>query len=231
MRYSLFAPLVAALLLAAQHASAEVPEGVAGALQAALQKNVGHARDLLDQKDFKSVSQSAGNMHLLAELLKGRGDDGAWQAATANVVTATTNLQSAARDDDIAKCNAALAAIEKATAAAGGLNPTGKPKPLERAPAIRSVMLTLDAMQGDAKVALLTGNVQAARSQAFVLAELGKLVSSSRNTDQWSSLAGDFVSAAEAAANSKESDPKVVRQQFRNVAERCEACHEKNRTR
>jgi cytochrome c556 len=230
MRYSLFASLLAVLVFAKLIMAAEPTDVVPAALHAVLKKNVGYARNLLDQKDFKSVAQSAGNMHLVAELLKARSDDVAWQATTANVVAATNRLQSAARDEDAAKCQAALEAIEKATVATAGLQPNGKPQPLERAPAIRSVMLTLDAMQGDAKVAVLTGNVPAARSQAHVLAELGKLVSSSRKTDQWSSLAGDFVSAATAAADSTESDSKIVRQQFRAVAERCEACHEKNRT-
>jgi cytochrome c556 len=89
----------------------------------------------------------------------------------------------------------------------------------------------MDAVQGSAKVAVLTGNVEAAKKQARVLSELGKLVSNSRNADGWSSLAGEFVSAATAAADSTESDAKVVRQQLRTVAERCEACHEKSRTR
>jgi cytochrome c556 len=63
------------------------------------------------------------------------------------------------------------------------------------------------------------------------LAELARLVSNSRTTEQWSSLAGDFVGAATAAATSTETDAKIVRQQFRGVAEKCEACHEKSRAR
>ncbi len=232
MRHCFFATLLFAVsTVAISTVAAEPTDAIPVALQAALTKNISHARDLLDQKDFKSVVQSAGNMHLLAELLKARSDDAAWQTATTNVVAATNNVQSASRDEDAAKCKSALESLEKAASAAASLKPTGKPHALERAPAIRSLMLTLDAMQGDAKVAVLIGNVQAARKQAYVLAELGKLVSNSRNTDQWSSLADDFVSAATTAANSTESDSKVVRQQFRAVAERCEMCHDKNRTR
>src|SRR6478609_2355116 len=113
MRYHLFASLFAVLVFAKLIMAAEPTDVVPAALHAVLKKNVGHARDLLDQKDFKSVAQSAGNMHLLAELLKARSDDAAWQASTDNVVAATNGLQSAARDEDAAKCRAALAAIEK----------------------------------------------------------------------------------------------------------------------
>ncbi len=231
MRYGIFSLLCVALLFPAAAVSAESAEAIAAALNAALQKNIAHSREWLDQKDFKSVVQSAGALHLLADLLKARSDDPAWQAATTNLITVANIIQSAARDEDSAKCKSALDSLEKASSALTSLKPTGTLQPLERAPAIRPLMLTLDALQGDAKVAVLTGNVEAARKQAFVLAELGKLVSNSRNTDQWSSLAGDFVSAATTAANSTASDPKVVRQQFRAVAERCDACHEKNRTR
>ena len=65
----------------------------------------------------------------------------------------------------------------------------------------------------------------------YVLAELGKLVSNSRNTEQWSSLAGDFVRAATVVATCPENDAKTIRQHLRVIAESCEACHEKNRTR
>ena len=63
------------------------------------------------------------------------------------------------------------------------------------------------------------------------MAELSKLVSNSRTTEQWTSLAGDFATATNAAANSTDTDPKLVRQHFRAIAERCETCHENVRTR
>src|SRR5262245_61044836 len=188
MRYGIFSLLCVALLFQAAAFSAEPAEAIPAALNVALQKNIAHSREWLDQKDFKSVVQSAGALHLLAELLKARSDDSAWQAATTNLIAAANSIQTAARDEDISKCKSALDSLDKASAATTSLKPTGKPQPLERAPAIRPLMLILDALQGDVKVAMLTGNVEAARKQAFVLAELGKLVSNSRNTDQWSSL-------------------------------------------
>jgi hypothetical protein len=204
---------------------------VAAALHAALAKNIAHARDWLDQADYKSLVQSAGSLQLLAELIKARSDDETWQTAVGKVVSAAGEVQSAARDAESTKCKAALEALEKSSAAAAGLQPTGRPQALPRPPALRPLMLTMDAIQADAKIALLTGNVEAAKKQAHVLAELSRLVSNSRTTEQWSSLAGDFASAATAAATSTESDPKTVRQLMRTVSQRCEACHENSRTR
>jgi hypothetical protein len=92
-------------------------------------------------------------------------------------------------------------------------------------------MLAMDGVQADAKVALLTGNVVAAKKQAAVLAELSRLVSNSRNTEPWTSLAGDFAKACATAASSPASDAPSVRQHLRGIAERCEACHENVRQR
>src|SRR5437773_8434807 len=148
MRHDMFRRLLVVLaLFPAAAVAADSADAVSAALHAALAKNVGHAREWLDQKDFKSVAQSAGGLQLLADLLKARSDDAAWQAALGNVVTAASSIQSAARDEDAAKCRTALESLEKAVAAAATLQPTGKPQPLARAPAIRSLMLTMDAMQ------------------------------------------------------------------------------------
>lgn len=211
--------------------AADANEATTDALQAALARNIDHAREWRDQKDFKSVAQSAGGLQLLADLLKARGDGAAWQGALDHVHAAAGAVQTAARDEDAAKCKTAMESLQKAAQTAAAIKPTGKAQSISKTPPIRSLMLTLDALQGDAKVAVLTGDAAAAKKQAYVLAELGKLLSGARNTEQWSSLAGDFVSAATAAATSTDSDPKVVRQSLRVVAEKCEACHEKNRTR
>jgi hypothetical protein len=210
--------------------AAEPAEPAVAGMHAALAKNIGHAREWLDQDDYKSLAQSAGGLQLLAEVIKARSDDPAWQAALEKVIAAAGDVQAAARDADAMKCKATLEALEKAAMAAAALAPSGKRLNLPRPPALRPLMLTMDAIQADAKIALLTGNVEAAKKQAHVLAELSRLVSNSRNTERWSSLAGDFGSAATAAATSTESDPKAVRQLFRGISQRCEACHEKSRT-
>jgi hypothetical protein len=232
MRYGIIILGLLAVVGTASLSAAEPDPNLAGAaLHAVLAKNLVHAREWLEQSDYKSLAQSVGGMQLLAELIKARSDDAAWQAALGNVISAAGDVQTAARGEDAAKCKVALESLKKAASAAAMLKPTGQPQTLPRPPAIRSLMLTMDAIQADAKIAVLTGNVEAAKKQAYALAEVARLVSNSRNTPQWSSLAGDFANAATNAATSTETDPKAVRQLFRGVAQRCEVCHESSRTR
>jgi hypothetical protein len=199
---------------------------VAGALQAALATNITHAREWLDQKDYKSLAQSAGGLTLLGELLKAQGNSKVWDQAAEKLVAAAGDVSSAARQENAVECQAALDAMDKRLAAAGNLAPSGQPRPIEKPPAIRPLMLTMDALAADAKIALLTGNAEAAKKQAVVLSELGKLVSNSRSGEAWHKMAANFCEATDAAATTPESDPKAVRQLFRQIAERCEACHE-----
>jgi len=231
MKYGIHASFIAFFLCTTMSLAAEPTESVPVALHTALAKNIQHAREWLDQADYKSLAQSAGGLQLLAEMLKARSDDAAWQAATGKVVSAAGEVQAAARSDDSGKCKSALDSLEKAATTAAALKPTGKTQNLARVPPIRSLMLTMDATMADGKIALMTGNVDSAKKQAAVLAELARLVSNSRSTDNWSSLASDFVTATQAAAETSETSPPSVRQLFRGIAERCDGCHEKNRTR
>jgi hypothetical protein len=199
------------------------------ALKAALHRNTEHAARWLDERDYKSLAQSAGGLQLLAALLRAKSDDPAWQAAFSETIEKITALQSAARSEDDTQCKAALAALQKSLTIADKSSPTGKPLPAPKAPALRQLMLTMDGIQADAKVALLSGQSAAAKQQAQVLAELATLVATSKSTEQWSVLSADFVKACEAAAGSPETDTKTIRPLFRTIAERCEACHENAR--
>lgn len=230
MRYGIFLVLVVFVFVQLS-LTAEPGDPVAAGLNVSLAKNLLHANEYIEQKDAKSLGQTAGNVQLLAELQKSRSDDSQWQEVLGKLIAAASDVQAAAKTEDMGKCKAALGALEQAFAKTTARQPTGKPQAVAKPPAIRSLMLSLDAIFADAKVSLLAGNVDAAKKQAMVVAELGKLVSNQRATAEWSSLAGDFSTAATTAASSPETDPKLVRQHFRGVAERCEACHEKSRTR
>lgn len=206
--------------------AAELNTTVTSSLQATLAKNIGHARSWLDQADFKSLNQSAGGLQLLTALLKARSDDAAWQAALAKTEAAVTELQAAAKGEDAAKSRSALDGLEKSATAAALLQPSGQPLAAPRAPAIRPLMLVMDGIYADAKIALVSGNVETAKKQAAVLAELGGLVSNSRQTDEWRKFAAEYTQAATAAAATGETDPQAVRQLLRGISQRCEACHE-----
>src|SRR4051812_30326734 len=222
IKYAVHALFIEFLLCPTVSPAVEQAESVPAALQAALAKNIQHAREWLDQADYKSLAQSAGGLQLLAEMLKARSDDAAWQTATGRIVAAAGDMQAAARSDDAGKCKAALDGLEKAATAAATLKPTGQPQSLARVPPIRSLMLTMDAAMADGKIAVMTGSVDSAKKQAAVLAEFARLVSNSRSTENWSALAGDFVTATQAAANTPETNPQSVRQLYRGIAERCD---------
>jgi cytochrome c556 len=206
--------------------AAEPNETVTLSLHSTLAKNIGHARNWLDQADYKSLNQSAGGLQLLAELLKARSEDAAWQTALAKVEAAVAEVQAAAKGEDATQCRAALGSLEKSASEATALTPNGKQLSPPRVPAIRPLMLVMDGVYADAKIALVSGNVEAAKNQAVVLSELGGLVSNSRQADEWHKLAGEFTAAANAAAATKETDPQAVRQLLRGISQKCEACHE-----
>lgn len=211
--------------------AAETVDPVVQAVYVSLGRNLLHAREWLDQKDYKSLAQTTGNLQLLAELQKARSDDKLWQEALGNVLGAASAVQAAAKLEDDAKCKAALDATENAVAVSIAIRPSGKPQAIAKAPALRPLMLSMDAIFADTKVSLIGGNAEAAKKQARVVAELGKLLANLRSTPEWSSLVGDFFAAAMMAADSTDNDPKLVRQHLRGISERCDACHEKSRSR
>lgn len=231
LRAAALAAGIACLNFAHLALAAERAEAVVSSLQAALIKTVGHAREWHEQADFKSLSQSATELKLLAALLKSQSDDAAWQEAFGKVDSSAIELQTAARAEDAAKCAAALISLQNVVDASVALAPSGKPLPLPQPPGVRPLMLIMDGIQADAKKALLTGRADAAKKQAFVLAELGQLVSNSRQASSgqpaaWKKLSGEFIEAAQAVAASPETDSAAIRQLLRNVSQRCEACHE-----
>jgi cytochrome c556 len=230
MRDAIFS-FLAALIASVIPIAGAADDAVAGALEVTLARNAIHAREWLEQKDFKSLAQSAGGLQVLGELLMARSDDAQWQATAGKVVTAAREVQAAAGAPDLAKCAVALDAVDKAVTAAKAIRPSGKAESLTKPPGIRPLMLLMDGILADAKVSLITGQVETAKSESRVVAELGRLVSNSKTTSEWLALAGDFCAAANAAADSTESDPKAIRQLVRGIAERCETCHEKSRTR
>ena len=92
-------------------------------------------------------------------------------------------------------------------------------------------MLLMDGIRGDAKIDLLSGNVEDAKKGAYVLSELGRVVSNSgsggsSSRERWPELSAAFIEASLAAARSPATDAAAIRQLMRNVSQRCDACHE-----
>jgi hypothetical protein len=220
--------LTTAILLAASSCLAAEPDAME-ALHVGLTAKIGHARKWLDEGDFKSLSQSAGGLQLLIEVLRSQSDDAAWQEAISKLSDASKELQTAAVTGDPALCRAKLDALQMATAAAENVAPVGNRLSSPRA-TILPLMLLIDGVYADAKIAVLTGRAGDAKKHAYVLAELGRVVSnapsSGRTAEKWSELSSGFVEEALAAARSPAEDTQAVRQLLRAVSKRCDACHD-----
>lgn len=198
---------------------------VVSALHLALDRHVAHARGWLDAADFKSLAQSAGGLEMLAEVLRAQSDDEAWQTVNGRVVAAAKDVRAAAQAEDAEHSHKALANMERQMLAVSKAVPRGEPLPPPKA-GLRQLMLLMDGVRGDAKIALIAGNVESAKNQAHVLSELGRVVSNLRSGERWSRLSEEFTEASQAAARSSSTDAVEVRLLFRGVSQRCDACHE-----
>lgn len=212
--------------------AAEGDDAILASLHLSASRRMADARKWLDDKDYKSLAQTAGGLRTLASLVQARGDDAPWQAATSKLVAAAGELVAAARAEDAAACAVALEKLNESAAAVGALSPTGKPLPTPPLTGgLRPVMLLMDGIRGDAKIDLIAGDVGGAKKSAYVLSELGRLVSNSSpggaaSRQEWPVLGAAFVEASLAAARSPATDAASVRQLMRGVSQRCDACHE-----
>ncbi len=210
----------------------EAGDPVVVALRLVVARRVDVVRKWLDERDFKSLTQSAGGLRTLTALLQARSDDESWQAATQEVLDAAGDLSAAGRAVDAAGAAAALGKLERAVAAVQAQQPTGKPQSLPQPTGgLRPLMLLMDGIRGDAKIDLLSGNVEEVKKGAYVLSELGRVVSNSGSAgpasrQRWPELSSAFVEASLAAARSPTDDAVTLKQLMRNVSQRCDACHE-----
>lgn len=202
---------------------------MAAAYRAVLARNLDHARQWLAEGDFKSLAQGAANMQLICDLYVALGDDSGWQTSAQDLRQRIEELTVAAASGDAQRCATAMQRVETALSASGLARPQGSRQSLARPLALRRLMLAMDSVQADAKVAVLTGQAAAAKNQAVVLSELGRLVSNARRDEAFVAQSQAFVQAAEALAGADENDLVAVRQRLRGVAQRCDACHEGQR--
>jgi hypothetical protein len=212
------------MLAAGSHSSASVDSAPA-MLCAAFDRQISHARGWLAARDFKSLAQSAAGLELFAAVLNTQSDDAAWQDASAPLIAAAKAVRSAAEAEDDAAAGSALANLGAANTALARLAPSGRPLPPAKAN-LRSAMLLMDSVRGEAKIALITGNTENAKNQAYVLSELGRVVSNLRSGDRWASLSEEFTATSLAAARSPAADAAELRPLLKAVSQRCDACHD-----
>src|SRR5262245_49012466 len=88
--------------------AAEPTDPVLSALELTVGRRIADARKWLDERDFKSLTQTTAGLRVLAGLLQARSDDPSWRAATDEVLAEIGDLSAAARSEDVARCTAAL---------------------------------------------------------------------------------------------------------------------------
>src|SRR5262245_17074129 len=128
-------------VLAPQSPAADSVDPVVEALHASLAKNAEHARNWLDERDFKSLAQSAGRLEMLGELLRARSDDDAWQSATKKLISSAKGIESTAKTENVSNCQAAIQQLLLAQEASQKLTAQGKPLASPRSAGIRPLML------------------------------------------------------------------------------------------
>jgi len=214
-----------ATVLVATGPGSAADAAVVPALCASIDRNIAHAQNWLEAGDFKSLSQAASGMELLAAVLQSQGDDDTWQEAIERLVAAAMAVRTSAQAEDPAAAGSALMNLAAANTALAKLTPTGQPLPPPKAK-LRSLMLLMDGVRGEAKIALIAGNTEKAKNQAHVLSELGRVVSNLRSGERWARLSDEFTAASLAAAKSPSLDAQALRPLLRVVSQRCDACHD-----
>jgi hypothetical protein len=214
-----------ATVLVATGSGSAADAAVVPALCASIDRNIAHAQNWLEAGDFKSLAQSAGGLELLAAVLQSQGDDQTWREATGRVSQAAIAVRTAAQAEDSGATESALLNVSAANAALIKLAPAGRPLPPPKAN-LRSLMLLMDGVRGEAKIALIAGNAEKAKNQAHVLSELGRVVSNLRSGERWAKLSEEFTAASLAAAKSPSPDAQELRPLLKVVSQRCDACHD-----
>jgi hypothetical protein len=196
------------------------------ALRFSLDKSVAYCRECLEGIDFKSLAQTADGLRTLSAVLAAKSQDEAWQRAAAELSQAVDALRSAARAADRDRTGEALARVEQAAAAASRLQPAGEPQTAPAGSNLRELMMLLENVRGQAKVALLTGEAANAKRAALVLAELGPVLTNTRRGEDWEIMSHDFTQAALAAAASPEEDTLKLKPLFKTMSQACDHCHD-----
>jgi hypothetical protein len=218
-----FLCLITALVISSRLTADDIASSAA--LCSAFDRQIAHARGWLAADDFKSLAQSAGGLELLASIQSSQSDDATWRDGSASLIAAAKAVRLAADAEDATAADGALTNLATANAGMRKLVPSGQPLPPAKAN-LRSAMLLMDSVRGEAKIALITGNVENAKNQAYVLSELGRVVSNLRSGDRWASLSEEFTATSLAAARSPAADSAELRPLFKAVSQRCDACHD-----
>lgn len=214
-------------VLGADEAKREVSGRSLPALTSSLKTNLDYCQQWLDGQDFKTLTQTAAGLSIVAEALARKSDE-ATAKACQEILLSSKGLETAARSKDaplstteIAKLRTKIAELKPAAANPG--TPLAKPK----AGSVRTMMDLLEGTLGDAKTGAAVGDLPSAKINAQVLAELGEVMSNYKTDARWKGWNDDFIARSQAVAASDSSDPATIKQLLKEVSLSCERCHKK----
>jgi hypothetical protein len=203
---------------------------LAQALNVAVSKNITYAYQWLDEKDFKSLAQTAEGLTVLAQCLSRWTEDDRSQKGVAELEQLGEKLKAAADKEHAALSRLLLYKVGTLNKELSAIRVRNKPSAPKR-PTIplRSFMALLDGTHADAKAALTLGEIDQAKQAANALAELGQALSTFHAEAEWTELAGRLTAEAKKTADSASRDAKEIREQLRAIYQRCETCHDERR--
>lgn len=200
------------------------------ALHAAVKTNLDYCRQWLDEKDFKTLRQSAEGITLLADALAAQGDDEEWKKQVAALRSAARDLAAAAEKKSAEQAERRLTALDDSAARLADIAPRGEPAELPSPSApLAAMMALLDGTHADAKRSLTFGEAAAAKQSGLALAELARLLIQYNDDAEWRSFVGDLKGAAADLGAMESDDPAAIRAALRGLSEKCAACHEQRR--
>lgn len=203
--------------------SGEATSRWVGPLTAALESNVQYSVEAAAGGDFKTAVQGAGGTAILVDTLERLGDDPAWRAALRPLKENALALQQAAQQKRLEEVRAAAQRVRAAGEALAGHRPQGTAR--WDAPPVgtmRSLMVLMEGSYAEGKLALSVGEAEQAQNWAEVLSVLARVLSNYRSDPAWREESAEFREAAQLAAA---ADAANLKERFREMFRRCEACH------
>ena len=92
---------------------------------------------------------------------------------------------------------------------------------------MNALMTLIDGTYADAKTSVSRGDPQAAKYNAYMLSELGQLLSHERSDARWKNWSQQFVAASHDTALAPTTDSTELRNLLKVIRTRCDDCHKK----
>jgi len=199
------------------------------AMKVAWETNLHYCQDWLASKDFKTLGETAAGLVVLAEVQARQTDDEVWHKSASSLREQAVKLEAAAKAENVDQAKQVLAQLQKLATEFAKLPP---PTPSTKNEAagrgkMNALMTLIDGTYADAKTSVSRGDPQAAKYNAYMLSELGQLLSHERRDARWKNWSQQFVAASHDTALAPTTDSTELRNLLKVIRARCDDCHKK----